>query len=148
MLRLPTSVVDGGDHTLIREDGFFGIRLQVRREFKSQQAVQSLRSAEIEADEKRITEDKRVLSLVHSVDRGKLLAMLAGGRNNTNDFVVNQIEIRDQLAMDVEPVPVATLPLDDDDDTVEVNDYSIHTSDGTSYSDDDEDEDDLLDLSS
>lgn len=145
MLRLPTSVVDGGDHTLIREPGFFGIRLQVRREFKAQQAVQSLRSAEIEADEKRITEDKRVLSLVNSVDREKLLAML-GGRPNTNDFVVSQIEIRHQNQMDVEPAAEPTLPFEDDTVEVDWNDCSIHTSDGTEFSDDDDDEDEEAEL--
>lgn len=71
---------------MVKEEGYFGIRLQVKREFKSQQVVQSTRSMEIMDEEKRILEDKKAQALLQSIPRTKLMSMLGlPTANNTND---------------------------------------------------------------
>lgn len=134
MLRLPSQVVDGGDHVMVREENYFGIRLQVRKEFMSQQVVVSARSAEIASEDIRIKEEQRLQSLVQSVDRAKLLEMMGLPTNNTNDTPADKNNAG-KLLMDLDT-------RDDDSHrhwSDPGNDGSIHTSDGEEFSDDEED---------
>ena len=134
---------------MVREDGYFGIRLQVKKEFKSQQVVESARTRELVDEEARIREDKKAQALLNSLPRVKLMAMLGLPSNlvNTNDdrLVVPTAEIGEQL-MNVEEVPDRFSEIemegelsDDRDD-----DVSIHTSDGEDFSDDDDEEEEVL----
>jgi hypothetical protein len=141
MLKLPAGVVDGGEHSMLREDGYFGIRLQVKKEFKTQQVVTSARTVEIMDEEKRIADDKKAQALLQAIPRDKLFSMLGISKTNTNDvaddvLLVPTSEIRNH--MDVEPSPeeergpwnACSGSLSDD---------SIRTSDEEKYTDDEED---------
>lgn len=149
LLKLPTGVVDGGEHAMVREEGYFGIRLQVKKEFKSQQVVESARTRELVDEEARIKEDKKAQALLNSLPRSKLMAMLGMPPNqvNTNDnsdlLLVPVREIREHNMMNVENAaegfPEIRMGGDSND-----SDSSIHTSDGEDFSDDDDDEEEVL----
>lgn len=142
LLKLPRDVVDGGEHGMVREDGYFGIRLQVKKEFKSQQVVESVRTRELVDEEARIREDKKAQALLNTLPRNKLMAMLGLPSNlvNTNDksdlLLLPTSEIREHH-MNVETV---TEDKPDSEMYGDLSEASIHTSDGEDYSDDGEDD--------
>jgi hypothetical protein len=146
LLKLPHGVVDGGEHQMVKEEGYFGIRLQIKKEFKSQQVVESLRTRELVDEEAKIREDKKAQALLNTIPRNKLMAMLGLSKSAviTNDdpdrLLVPTSELREHY-MNVEESPEAW----EIDMAGEFSDdLSIHTSDGEDFSDDDDIEEEVL----